>query len=91
MQPVGRDQHDAGADGVRRVTKDARLAADHDLAGLGPAHTGQAIEQLLLALTLEGRDPENLAEAKHEADATQHAGLQVAHLHRHRPCGGRAR
>src|SRR6059058_6189850 len=77
LPPVGRDEHHSGADRVGRMPKSARLAADHYLAGLRPAHPGQAVEQLLLALTLERGDTEHLAEAKRECDVVQGAGLEV--------------
>src|SRR6266567_281521 len=44
LQPVGRDEHQPGTDGVGRVTKTARIAGDQDLAGLRPANSGHAIE-----------------------------------------------
>src|SRR5439155_24856695 len=75
LQPVGRDEHHSGAYRVGRVTKSARLAADHDLAGLRPAHPGQAVEQLLLALTFERGDTEHRAEAQRECDVVQGARL----------------
>ena len=91
MQPVGGDQHQAGADGIRRVPERAPLVADHDLAGLGSAHSGQAVEQLLLALSFQRCDAEHLAEAKRERHAVQRARPQVANLNGDTPGRGRAR
>ena len=74
------------------MTKSARLSAHHDLAGLGSAHAGQAVEQLLLALALQRGDAEHLAETKSEGDVVQSPGAQVAHLDGHRSgrgCAGR--
>src|SRR5205807_10319982 len=91
LHTIGRDEHHPGADRVAWMMKAARVAANDDLAGLGPSHAVQAVEQLYLALPFEGGDAQHLAEAKREGDSVQRPGLEVAHLDRDGSSRRRAR
>jgi len=70
-QAVGRHQHEAGADRVRRVAEFLRAAIDQNLARVGPPHAGEAVEQFLLALAFQRRNPQNFARMQPERDVAQ--------------------
>ncbi len=61
MQPIGRHEHDALADDVEGVARLDRFAVDQQPAALRFEVAGEDVEQRLLALTLEGHEPEHLA------------------------------
>ena len=60
------------------------LPSSGDLAGLDGADAGDALEKLLLALSLQRRDAENLARPQAERHAIEHPAGQVPHFERRR-------
>ena len=61
LKPIRRDQHEACRDRVARMVELQLSAVGHDLSAVVAAHAGNAIEQLLLSLTLKRRNAENLS------------------------------
>ena len=58
---IGRHVHEAGPDGVGRMAERDGRAVDDELAAVRALRSGQDVEQLVLALALEGDDAEDLA------------------------------
>ena len=58
---VGGNVDQAGPDGIRRVVERHGRAVDEQLAGARALRAGQDVEQLVLALALQGHDTEHLA------------------------------
>src|SRR5207342_2308305 len=58
---IRRDVDQAGSDRVRGMAERDGRAVDQELAAAGPLRAGQDVEQLVLALTLERDDSEDLA------------------------------
>ena len=65
-----------------RVTEAARFALDQDLASVRTPVAAQALEQVRLALGLEGHDAEHLAAAEGEGHVLQQARAEAADLDR---------
>ena len=61
LKPICRDQHKTRSDRVTRMVELQLSAVGHDFSAVVAAHARNAIEQLLLSLTLKRRDPENLS------------------------------
>ena len=88
LQPVGRHEDDAGADRVVGMARTQRLPLDEDVAAGLALLAGEHVEELVLALRLERRDPEDLARPERERHVGERlADLEPAHLERRRPGG----
>ena len=61
LKPICRHQHKAYCDRVARMAELQLSAVGHDFSAVMAAHARNAIEQLLLPLTLKGCNPENLS------------------------------
>ncbi len=57
LKPIRRDEHEAGRDRVTGMVEFQLSAASHDFPAVVAAYAGNAIEQLLLPLTLKRRNP----------------------------------
>ena len=68
---VGRDVHEAGSDGVRRMAEGDRRAVHEQLAAARAVRAGQDVEQLVLSLALERDDAQHLAGVEVERDVVQ--------------------
>ncbi len=75
---IGGDVDDAGADRIGRVPERDLLAVDVELATGGPFRAGEDVEQLVLALALEGNDAEHLAGPHLERHVVELGGLEIA-------------
>ena len=71
MEAVRRHEHDTSADDVERVTGLDGPALDQQPSPLGLEVAGEDVEQRLLALALEGNEPEHLAGRDGERDVLQ--------------------
>ena len=71
LRTIGRHVHKARPDGVGRMSERGRFAVNEDLAGRGTRGPGEDVEQLVLALPLQGDDPEHLARKEVERDIVQ--------------------
>ena len=82
-QPVGRDQHEAGADRVGGMPQLEHAPFRPHLSGVGSPHAGDAIEQFLLSLPFQSGDSEHFAAIDPEGDAMQRVAVaQAVHFER---------